>query len=65
MPVTVSPLFWYDVEHQLKVPLLPPTKVDVPKTAPNPVPVPSQFTWVRTLPAGPGLLGKLCTSDSI
>ena len=25
------------------------------ETAPKPVPVPSQFTWFRTLPAGPGV----------
>jgi hypothetical protein len=28
----------------------------VVKTAPNPVAVPSQVNWLRTLPAGPGLL---------
>ena len=44
------------VEHQLKLPpLLLPTKVAVPKSAPKPVAVPSQFTGLRTLPAGPGV----------
>jgi hypothetical protein len=46
----------YAAETQLNVPpFWPPTKVDVPNSAPNPVAVPSQFTWMITLPAGPGL----------
>lgn len=56
MLVRASPLSKYAVPHELKVPLLgPPTYVAVTKTAPNPVAVPSQFTWERTLPAGPGV----------
>src|SRR5271166_4993512 len=55
MPLKPSPLSRYAVPHSLKVPLLgPPTEVVVVKTAPNPVAVPSQVNWLRTLPAGPG-----------
>src|ERR1700683_4273967 len=55
MPLTVSPLLRKADPEMLKVPsLLPPTKMAVSKTVPNPVAVPSKFTWLRTLPAGPG-----------
>jgi hypothetical protein len=57
MPVKLSPFSTYAGPHSLKVPpLVLPTTVVVLKTAPNPVAVPSQINWLRTLPAGPGLL---------
>src|SRR5271166_2214434 len=43
-------------EHQLHVPLLPPTNDAVPRIVPSPVAVPSQLPWLMTLPAGPGVI---------
>src|ERR1039457_7156036 len=55
MPLTVSPLSRKADPEMLKVPSLPPpTKMAVSKTVPNPVAGPPKFTWMRTLPAGPG-----------